>query len=356
MKILIDIGHPAHVHYFKNVISQLQNRGHSVFVVARKKEVSFRLLTAYNISFTSRGKGKNSLLGKFFYLFKGTYVVYKQAKMNKIDLFVSFASPYNALASILYKKPVITLDDTEHNVFNHKIYTKLSSSILTPKYFKKEFGEKHIRFSATMESAYLHSEYFISENLTFSKPQTKDKNVLLRFVSWQASHDVNQKGFTNSDIKLLIKELSQVVNVHISSEKNLPQEFSKYAIKIAPEKIHHYLKTVDLFIGESGTMATEASYLGTHAIVLNSASNEFGVFDWFSNFETFYIAKDFNDLLNKAKELLNTPDLKFIAESALNEINQAEISLTDFLIWFIENYPQSATIMKENPDYQYKFR
>lgn len=359
MKLLIDIGHPAHVHYFKNVIAQLQNRGHTVFVVAREKEVSFKLLTAYNITFTSRGKGKNSLLGKFFYLFKGAYVVYKQAKTNKIDLFLSFASPYNSLASLLYKKPVITLDDTEHNVFNHKIYTKLSSSILTPKYFKKEFGAKHIRFSATMESAYLHNEYFTPENLifpNFQATESKPRNVLLRFVSWQASHDINQRGFANSDIKRLIRELSQVANVHISSEKNLPEDLKEYAIKIAPEKIHHYLKNVDLFIGESGTMATEAAYLGTHAIVLNSASNEFGVFDWFSNFETFYIAKNFNDLLNKVKELLNTPDLKFIAESALKEINQAEISLTNFLVWFIENYPESAKTMHKNPDYQYRFK
>jgi predicted glycosyltransferase len=44
MRILIDIGHPAHVHYFKNAINQLQQRGHAVFVVAREKEVSFRLL------------------------------------------------------------------------------------------------------------------------------------------------------------------------------------------------------------------------------------------------------------------------------------------------------------------------
>ncbi len=103
-------------------------------------------------------------------------------------------------------------------------------------------------------------------------------------------------------------------------------------------------------------MATEAAYLGTHAIVLNSASQEFGVFDWFSNFETFYIAKDFNDLLNKEKTLLDTTDLTLKAEAALKEIKQVEISLTNFLVWFIENYPESAKIMKENPEYQYRFK
>ena len=33
-----------------------------------------------------------------------------------------------------------------------------------------------------------------------------------------------------------------------------------------------------------------------------------------------------------------------------------KIDVTAFLTWFIENYPESKRIMKENPDYQYNFR
>ena len=33
-----------------------------------------------------------------------------------------------------------------------------------------------------------------------------------------------------------------------------------------------------------------------------------------------------------------------------------KIDVTAFLVWFIENYPQSAKTMKENPDYQFRFR
>ena len=31
MKILIDIGHPGHVHFFKHAVWELQKRGHEVF-------------------------------------------------------------------------------------------------------------------------------------------------------------------------------------------------------------------------------------------------------------------------------------------------------------------------------------
>jgi predicted glycosyltransferase len=35
MKVLIDMGHPAHVHFFKNTIWELEKRGHEVKVTAR---------------------------------------------------------------------------------------------------------------------------------------------------------------------------------------------------------------------------------------------------------------------------------------------------------------------------------
>jgi len=32
------------------------------------------------------------------------------------------------------------------------------------------------------------------------------------------------------------------------------------------------------------------------------------------------------------------------------------IDVTSFMVWFIENYPNSLKIMKDNPDYQWKFK
>jgi hypothetical protein len=32
------------------------------------------------------------------------------------------------------------------------------------------------------------------------------------------------------------------------------------------------------------------------------------------------------------------------------------IDPTAFLTWFIEKYPESSKIMKENPDYQFNFK
>jgi len=351
MRILIDIGHPAHVHYFKNSIKEFFKNGNLVIVVARAKEITFDLLKSYDIQFISRGKGKNSILGKFLYLFFGAYKIWKIAKKNKVDCYLSFASPYNALASIFYHKPNITFDDTEHNIFNHCIYVPFSDSILTPESFKKNFGRKHIRFKGTMDSAYLHPTYFISRDVSF--PDATDipkKKVILRIVSWNASHDINHYGFSHAEIHRLIEVLSQYSDIFLSSEGKLPSDLDRFLFKIEPEDMHYYMQKADLFIGESGSMATEAAYLGTDSIVFNSASNEFGVFNWFSKYKNFHIAENFEDVTYSSISLLKRDDLKSEGRNQALAMVKDGICLTDFIVWFVQNYPGSINFLKENPD------
>jgi hypothetical protein len=33
-----------------------------------------------------------------------------------------------------------------------------------------------------------------------------------------------------------------------------------------------------------------------------------------------------------------------------------KIDVTAFMVWFIENYPESVKVIKENPDYQHRFK
>lgn len=35
---------------------------------------------------------------------------------------------------------------------------------------------------------------------------------------------------------------------------------------------------------------------------------------------------------------------------------QDKIDVTAFMVWFIENYPKSVEIIKDNPKYQYNFK
>jgi uncharacterized protein len=350
MKILIDIGHPAHFHYFRNFIRIMREKGHEFIITARDKDITHVLLQKYNINYINRGKGENGSLGKLVYLIKGTFIIYRIARRNKIDFFLSFASPYASFASFLLKKPGIVLDDTEHNRFNHIIYKTFSNNSLHPIDFKKKFGNKQLFFDGTMENAYLFDKEFKIESQDYIV-----KKILIRFVSWNATHDKNQSGFTNPEKEELVTKLLEKGDVYISSESPLPINLEKYKLKLEPHLFHDFLLDLDLYVGESGSIATEAAFLGIPSIVFNSASNNFGVFSRFQNLGLLYIAKDGRDAIETAEKFISQNSKDKLIKIA-SDYRKSIIDLNALLVWFVENYPESREIMKENPDYQYNFK
>ena len=60
MKFLFGIYHPAHFHFFKNIIKYMKSRGHQVKVIARDKEITKRLLMRSNIDFEIVGNYEKS--------------------------------------------------------------------------------------------------------------------------------------------------------------------------------------------------------------------------------------------------------------------------------------------------------
>jgi len=70
VKILIDIGHPAHIHYSKNAIAEWKRNGHKVIITARDKAVIKDLLNFLKLPLINRGKGRNTRFGKFLYMLR----------------------------------------------------------------------------------------------------------------------------------------------------------------------------------------------------------------------------------------------------------------------------------------------
>ena len=63
MKILVDIGHPAHVHFFKNFIHEMKEHGHEFVVTTRDKEITLHLLRAYDIDHIVVGRVGRGKIG-----------------------------------------------------------------------------------------------------------------------------------------------------------------------------------------------------------------------------------------------------------------------------------------------------
>jgi len=341
MKILIDIGHPAHVHYFRNFIKIMQKNKHDILVVARDKEVSQELLKKYNIPYVTRGKGANGLIGKLIYLIKTNLVLFSKALSFKPDIFLSFASPYAAQVSWLLRKPHVAFTDTEHAKLGNYAFMPFSSTIVTPNTFLDDLGKKHIKFNGFMEQCYLDKKYFTPSDVSeLLKLEKNEKYIILRFVSWGASHDIGHSGLSDKSKIEIVNKLSKKYRVFISSESELPKEFLKYKLNISPEKMHDVLANAYLFIGEGATMASECAVLGTPAIYVNSLNA--GTLIAQEKSESIFGFRDSDGVLEKAIELLETPDLKEKFKINQKKLLKDSIDVTNFMVWFIENYPEST--------------
>lgn len=363
MNILIDIGHPAHVHMFKHAAHELMQHGHKVLFTTRDKEFEIRLLKEEGLSYVSLGKKRKSLSGKIHNLIGFDYKVWKIAGRCKPDVFLSHGSITASHVAFIMKKPHIAFEDT-FNFEQVRLYKPFTKVILTSDYQNPlSQDRRNISYAGYNELLYLHPNRFSPDKTVLRElgVSEDDKYVIIRFVAWNASHDVGHKGMTYENKIKAIQSFLPYAKVFISSEKELPQELEQYRIRIAPERMHDVMAFASLIFGESATMVTEGVVLGVPGIYIdsdgryytNSIADKYGLcFNYTENLveQQRAILKGVEILKNDKKDIKQ--DFALRRTKMLSE----KIDVTAFLVWFVENYPKSAQIIKENPDYQYNFK
>ena len=355
MRLLIDIGHPAHVHLFRPFAKIMQKKGYKLLFTCRHKEFEIELLKNAEFQYISFGNKYNSILGKILGLIVFNIKMLKTALKFKPDIFLSAGSMYAAHISSILRKPHITFEDTG-NMEQVYLYKPFTDVILTSDVFHMDLGKKQIKYSGFHELAYLHPNHFKSDKaiLDYLALNPIKKTILFRFVSWNATHDIGQGGFKLSDKLSIIKKIADTYNILISSESSLPLELEKYRLNTKPEQIHDVMSYVDLFIGEGATMASECAMLGTPAIYVNTM--EAGSIDDQEKSGLLFHFRTVEGVLEKALEILFKTDSKDYFYSNYKKMLSKKIDVTAFLVWFVEHYPKSKKIIKENPDYQYNFK
>lgn len=340
MKILVGVSHPKHVYMFKNVISKLVENGHQVKIVAVEKDLTTYLLTKHNIPHDVIGINQPTLIKKILVLPKWEYNTLMISNKFKPDVYVGRALPHLAHVSALSGKPFIIFEDTEIAKLIHKITLPFAKKIVTPLSYKEDLGKKQIRFNGFFDLGYLHSEYFNPDPSVFEDLGLKkgEKYVILRFVSWNASHDIGQSGISSASRKEYILSLEKYCKVFISSESNLPAEFKRYELKIDPVKFHSVLNYAQLYIGEGGSSATEAAILGTPSIHISTTAKYCGVFDDLAKYNLVYTFDDDHKALEKAIEILSNPKSKetWILNKEL--MLKEKTDITKFMTMLIEEY------------------
>ncbi|WP_394740976.1 DUF354 domain-containing protein [Natronococcus roseus] len=273
MRVIVTIQHPAHVHFFKHAITELEADGNDVYVFARENEVVRDLLESYDIDHEILAGESDSLFS--LARVQATYEARLLARARKIkpDVITAIGGPAATHVAKLVGAKSVVFYDTEHATLIKMLAYPFADIICTPECYDGDIGSKKVEYPGYHELAYLHPDRFEPDPTVLEEAglEPDDTFVVMRLSSWDSSHDMGQGGF-NDPIEAVQRLEDAGATVLITSEVPLPDELEANRMTTSPDQIHDLLAYADCFVGEGATTAAEAAILGTPAVYVNSLS------------------------------------------------------------------------------------
>lgn len=361
-RIAIFLGHPSHYHFFKNTVGILKSKGFEIDLLVRNKDIIKDLLdeagTDYYLVRKNKRKGKSKVTMALSYMLSEW-----RTFCRLISKRPALCIAGGAFVGKCLRIPVVDCCEDDADLIS--IYAKLVypyvSAILSPVSCNNgKWNKKTINFYGYKKLAYLHPNHFQPDLNVVKKYITTDRPYfIMRFSDFQAYHDNGYKGIDPEIAKNIIAILDKYGNVYITSERELDPELEKYRLVINPTDIHHVLAFAELYIGDSQSMAVEAAMLGVPCVRYNAWVGTVGVMiELEEKYHLMRSVKAGNPevLYQTIIEMLATPGLREQFQEFRRKMLSEKIDVTAFLVWFIEHYPESKSIMKNNPDYQLNFK
>ena len=280
MNILVDIGHPGHVHLLHGVAKELEQRGHHLFYSVREIPVAIRLMEHYGMTpYLNLGKKKDSLMGKAWTVLRQDAKVLRFVKKHHIDLGLSSGMVLGHVSKLTRMKSFMFDDDDDAA---EPLVVKYGhpdcEAVFTPQCIQRK-TEKAVYYAGTHELAYLHPNRFTPDPSVLGKAGLKagERFFIMRFVALKGHHDVGQKGLSLEQKCRLLELLGQHGRVIVTSERALEPEFEPFRLPVPPEEIHSLMAYSSMFLGDSQTMTSEAAVLGVPALKCNTFAGRLSV-------------------------------------------------------------------------------
>lgn len=338
MRVLIDMAHPGHVHFFRHAIAELQQRGHQVLVSAQPKELTIDLLRGFGIPHEVVASPQLPPLLRPFKVAGRDLKLVRLGRHFRPDVVTAIAGAWAAQAAFLLRRPAVVWDDTEHHKWGHRAAWPFASAIYSPDCYTLPKVQKQVFYAGTHDLAYLAPKYFKPDPQVVRDVglDPNERYCIVRLVSWQAVHDIGQHGFSERQMVSFMQALEPHARPLITSEKPLPAELQKYQLRIPPHLVHHVMAFAQLCVGEGGTMATESAALGTPAVLVNTLPA--GVFDEFKKHGLLTQTADTDDALRLCLEVLKDPASKARAEQRRDAYLADRVDVTQLIVDTLETY------------------
>jgi len=270
MKVLIDIGHPAHVHFFSHPIRLLRERKHEVLITSRDKDIALSLLNELGLPHeqlsTARHTGLVSMARE---LVQRNLALWRVVRRYRPDVMAAIGGINIAQVGWISRTPSAVFYDTENAHLQNALTYPFASTVLVPACYEGWLPRwRHQRYAGYHELSYLHPQRFSPDReLAIANGLSADgETFFIRVVAWRASHDIGEKGWTGNLLRQVVHKLSGLGKVLVSSESELPADLARYRYTGKSADVHHLMAFCRAFVGESATMASECAVLGVPAI------------------------------------------------------------------------------------------
>lgn len=285
MRVLFDVVHPAHAHFYRRMIVALHEEGHPVLVVSRDKDVTTGLLDAWGIPHHPVGvAGATGKVGQLRELVARDSALWRATGSFGPDVVLTRSPAGVQVARARGIVGIFDTDDGRAAGVHFRAAAPFAHMITTPDVLKEDYGERHRRYRGYKALAYLHPDRYTPDRsiLNLLGVDEGERYFVVRFVAMTASHDRNEAGLGEGDKRRIVEALQARGRVFVSSEGPLPRGMEDLSFDAPPERIHDALAFADLYVGDSQTMAAEAALLATPAI---RASSWTGRLDYLDDLE-----------------------------------------------------------------------
>jgi predicted glycosyltransferase len=284
------------------------------------------------------GKIGKSLISKLLRLIVHDIKLFFYCLKNRPNLIIGIVAIRGSHVGWLLGIKTLVFTDSEHAKMQIALFKPFAHQIHTPHWFTKELGPKQIKYHGFHELAYLHPNHFKPRMDVLDKlgVNENEKYFIVRFVAWDATHDINQSGLSLDGKRTIIELLQQHGRVFVTSEYPLEPEFKSLEFNIPSSYLHDAIYFASIVIGEGATTACEAAVLGIPSIYVNSI--DLGYITYLeSDFDLVYHIKDEVQVVLKLEELLNKDDLRKEWETKKKLFLTKQIDTTEYMVSLVNN-------------------
>lgn len=346
LRILIDIGHPAHVHFFKNAVKGFRDSEHDVLITSRKKDCALDLLDELGLRHRPISEEHSgSVVAMARELLVRNWRLLQAVREFRPDVMTGVGGIFVSQVGLIMRVPTVVFYDTENAVLQNMLTFPFAHRVVVPDCYRGRTPKKRtLKYRGYHELAYLHDSSFTPNRDTALEAGLADSGntFLIRIVSWQANHDLGDKGWSESLLRAVVRDLSKEGKVIISSEVELPPDLNGFRYLGSRHAMHHLIAFCRATIVESATVASESAILGTPSIFaannsrgyVDDISSRYGLIKITNDITSHAISKAFKEVLSVSPSVWQGSRKKLISDT----INVTE--LVQRAIW--------ATVVSEN--------